>query len=511
MSDIETLPEGWESVSLQNVLLKIVGGGTPSKKIHSYYQGNIPWFSVKDMKSIRPTDSLQHITEDAITESATNLIPANTIVMATRIALGKAIKPTIDFTINQDLKALFLPIGMNSNFVLYWIIHNEKKIYDLGSGTTVKGITLETLNNLEFLLPPEKEQIRIVEKLEELLSDLDNGVAELKAAQTKLTQYRQSLLKSAVEGSLTAEWRKQNPATETGEQLLQRILSERLQRWEQQKLAEFKEKGKTPPKDWQKKYPEPVKPDASELPGLPEGWVWASVDQLVLESSYGTSVKCDYVSKNTAVLRIPNVAKKKLDISDLKFSTQDLGLSDDKYLKDGDILIVRTNGSISLVGQTALFRGEFDKKFYFASYLLRLRPILTNTLSEWMDSFFGSMPARKWIEKNASSSAGQNNISLSTFSTLAVPLPPLEEQKILIRQLGSVFENCNTQLSNNEYGLQQAEAQRKNILKAAFSGQLVPQNSNDESASALLEKIKAERAIQNKKQPTRRKKKAVLA
>ncbi len=101
-------------------------------------------------------------------------------------------------------------------------------------------------------------------------------MAELKAAQTKLAQYRQSLLKAAVEGALTAEWRAKNQPTETGAQLLERILKERRARWEAKQLAKFEEQGKAPPKDWQAKYPEPVEPDTTDLPALPEGWVWAT-------------------------------------------------------------------------------------------------------------------------------------------------------------------------------------------------------------------------------------------
>jgi type I restriction enzyme, S subunit len=148
-------------------------------------------------------------------------------------------------------------------------------------------ISSKTLANaIPFLLPPSGEQTRIVTKLEELLSDLDAGVAELKAAQKKLAQYRQSLLKAAVEGALTAQWREEQRAkhkpTETGAQLLARILQERRARWEAKQLAKFKEQGKAPPKDWQKKYPDPVQPDTSGLPELPLGWVWASVEQLLI-------------------------------------------------------------------------------------------------------------------------------------------------------------------------------------------------------------------------------------
>lgn len=143
-------------------------------------------------------------------------------------------------------------------------------------------ISSKTLaRTIPFLLPPAAEQTRIVAKLEELLSDLDAGVAELKTAQKKLAQYRQSLLKAAVEGALTAEWRAKNTPTETGAQLLDRILQERRARWEAKQLAKFAEQGKASPKDWQKKYPEPVRPDTTGLPELPDGWVWASLDALI--------------------------------------------------------------------------------------------------------------------------------------------------------------------------------------------------------------------------------------
>ncbi|HEX7764903.1 MAG TPA: restriction endonuclease subunit S, partial [Cellvibrio sp.] len=194
------LPIGWAETTLGNTLLSVIGGGTPSRKVPAYFDGHIPWFTVKDMKALKPNDAEEHISEDAIVESATNLIPANTLIVATRIALGKAIRPTVACAINQDLKALILGSGINADFLLYWIGANQRMIQELGSGTTVLGIRLEALHGLPFHLPPSAEQTRIVAKLEELLSDLDAGVAELKVAQKKLAQYRQSLLKAAVEG-----------------------------------------------------------------------------------------------------------------------------------------------------------------------------------------------------------------------------------------------------------------------------------------------------------------------
>ena len=347
-----------------------------------------------------------------------------------------------------------------------------------------------------FTFETPVQQTRIVAKLEELLSDLDAGVAELKAAQKKLAQYRQSLLKAAVEGALTAEWRTQHQPTETGAQLLQRILQERRARWEARQLAKFAEQGKTPPKDWQKKYPEPVQPDTTDLPELPQGWVWASLDQLALDSSYGTSVKCGYESQGASVLRIPNVIARKLVLDDLKFASQPLDLHKSEYLAPGDILVVRTNGSVSLVGRAAEVTEPLPGDFYFASYLLRVRCLETSVVHRWVSALLASRQGRSWIESRAASSAGQHNLSLSTLLTIPIPLPPIVEQAEAMNALEAVLLSVSEQEQFLDKSLQQSTAQRQNILRAAFSGQLVAQDPHDEPASVLLERIRAERAAQ---------------
>ena len=144
----------------------------------------------------------------------------------------------------------------NKFFLAYILPFYLDAINQHTSSQTVKHLSSRTIQSILLPLPPVNEQNDIVDKIEELFSDLDDGIAELKTAQVKLAQYRQSLLKSAVDGSLTTEWRKQNSnnITETGEQLLTRILKERRQHWEKQKLAEFVAKDKTPPENWQAKY-----------------------------------------------------------------------------------------------------------------------------------------------------------------------------------------------------------------------------------------------------------------
>jgi len=140
------------------------------------------------------------------------------------------------------------------------------------SGVNLPRVAGKKLGEFRLGLPPPPEQNRIVARIEALLAKLDDGVTELKRAETNLERYRASVLKAAVEGRLTEQWRSGNPPDETGEELLRRILGERRKRWEEEQLAAFAAKGRKPPRNWQTKYREPVAPDTAELPALPEGW-----------------------------------------------------------------------------------------------------------------------------------------------------------------------------------------------------------------------------------------------
>src|SRR5699024_9186852 len=151
-----------------------------------------------------------------------------------------------------------------------------------GGSNNLRNLKYPKYEKLRVLLPPLNEQHQIVEKIDELFAELDQGEAALEHTLTLLERYRQSLLKAAVTGELTADWRKQNAAnTETGQQLLDRILQTRREHWESEPLARREAKGKSPRTDsWKKQHKEPAAPDTTNLPELPAGGAWASVDQV---------------------------------------------------------------------------------------------------------------------------------------------------------------------------------------------------------------------------------------
>lgn len=176
-------------------VFNFVGGGTPSTTNENYWNGDIPWASIKDIKGDFLNSTINKITNDGLTNSASNLVAIDEVILATRINPGRPIISKINTSINQDLKVVKPKLGLPSVFVFYLFKFLEKQIIGLSSGTTVLGIGLNTLKDIKFSLPPLPEQRAIVKKLESLFSSLDAGVANLKKSQQQLKIYRQAVLK----------------------------------------------------------------------------------------------------------------------------------------------------------------------------------------------------------------------------------------------------------------------------------------------------------------------------
>ena len=494
------LPVGWIDVALTDIC-QIVGGGTPSTKVAEYWEGDIPWISSADIYGLTDIRPRRKITEAAIRGSATNMVAAGAIVVVTRVGLGKVAIAHRDLCFSQDSQGLVFDADQISGLYLtYFLSQAVQNFRYEGRGTTISGVTKKHLGEIQVLIPPLPEQRRIVAEIEKQFTRLDASVAALRRTQANLKRYRASVLRAACSGELVpteaelarAEGREYEPA----DVLLERILAERRARWESQE----KRRGK---------YKEPAAPDTSDLPPLPEGWVLATVDQMIVRSEYGTSVKCSYESDGIPVLRIPNIVGREIDLTDLKFANQSLPVDDDRALQVGDVLMCRTNGSISLIGKTAVIKRPLEPHHSFASYLLRFRFVDCPPLSDWFHLFATSQLGRNYIEREAASSAGQHNVSLSLIHRMAVPVPPLAEQHRIVAEVErrlSVIQQAETAV---EASVQRAERLRQSILKRAFAGELVPQDPDDEPASVLLERIRAQReaeqaASATKKRPARR-------
>ena len=173
----------WEMKRLGDVIEKFVGGGTPSRSSPQYWGDEIPWVTVKDFTTFDPWNSQEMITRLGLKHSASHLIPKGILITSTRMALGKAVVYKVDVAINQDLKALSPKPILATRYLYFWFQYHGQSIDELGSGSTVKGISLPDLRKIQFQLPSCPEQTAIAS----ILSDMD---AEIAALETKLNKTR---------------------------------------------------------------------------------------------------------------------------------------------------------------------------------------------------------------------------------------------------------------------------------------------------------------------------------
>ena len=337
---------------------------------------------------------------------------------------------------------------------------------------------------------PIDEQRRVIERLDGLLTELEAGVKELTAAQKKLTQYRQSLLKAAVEGTLTADWRAQNPPQETGAELLARILRERRARWEARQLEKFKAQGKEPPRVGAVSYPEPASADTVEGPQIPATWTWATIEQI---SSVGTGVtplrsKHQYFDGG----HVPWVTSGALNAEKVTAATEYVT---DAALKECRLLVYPAGALLVAMYGEGKTRGKCAELGIDATINQAIAALVFEGISIKCRAFVKAFLWNSYERMRQQASGGvQPNLNLQIIKSLVVPMPPLDEQAQIVAMLDMQLESLEAQANAIARGLRMATAQRQNILRAAFSGELVPQDPNDEPASVLLARIREQRA-----------------
>lgn len=358
----------------------------------------------------------------------------------------------------------------------------------------------ELSKTIPFISPPTKEQFRIVAKIEELFSELDKGIENLRTAQAQLKVYRQSLLKSAFEGKLTAQWRADNPDKfEPAETLFARIQKERAACY-QKNLAGWEKAGRKGAKPKVPKIPAALtSEELSEFTELPDGWFAARLGWMTCSVEYGSSAKSEE-SGDCPVLRMGNIQNGKFDWGDLVF-TSNIDEINRYLLHEGDVLFNRTN-SPELVGKTAIFKS--NKKAVFAGYLIRINNIKSIVLSDYLNYYLCSDIAKNHGNKVKTDGVNQSNINGQKLMNYPFPFCTLNEQMAIASLLEARTSEIDQLQQILATSLQQAEALRQSILKKAFSGQLVPQDAKDEPASELLERIKTEQLTAPKPKKVRK-------
>jgi type I restriction enzyme, S subunit len=499
----ERLPEGWVSAKLGDIVF-------PGDARHPN-KSTEPDFLYVDIEALDNT--LQKIVAPKKIPSseapgrARLVIHTDDIIFSlTRPYLKNIaiVPPELDDQIASTAYCVMRPeTGISSHFIYYLITRDDFIDSIITYGDSPPAAHDDEFLAMKIPLAPTNEQHRIVGAIEQQFTRLDNAVASLQSAKARAKQYRASLLKAAAEGELTKEWRAEHAVEETGAQLLARILAERHTRWEEEQLAKMREKGKVPRNDeWKNHYKEPQGPNVEKLPEPPEGWCWATVEQVNYFVRYGSSAKTSNDSNGVPVLRMGNIQDGVLDFNNLKYLPVDHSEFPELFLEKGDLLFNRTN-SAELVGKSAIYRGEFPQCSY-ASYLICVR-LVVDHLADFLCHYINSHYGRVWINSVYTQQAGQANVNGSKLQALAFPFPPLAEQAQIVAEIEAQFSELAKTEEAIEHSLRRAEQERQSILREAFAGRLAEQNPEDEPVGVLLGRIREEREKREADEKERRK------
>jgi type I restriction enzyme, S subunit len=508
-SEKTDLPVGWVKSPLSTLVSKLVDGShnPPAKQSTGF-----PMLSAVNINNNSISYSTYRlITEEAfLQEDRRTRIAAGDVLLTIVGAIGRsAVVSELHekFTMQRSV-AVITPIFINSKFLMYQFESPNTAQYfkDNARGTAQKGIYLNSLGQTEILIPPLPEQKRIVAKIEELLSELDKGIESFKTAREQLKVYRQALLKHAFEGKLTAAWReannnigcvgaKQGSSASPAFDLCSKQDQSQNQKTEQKpKSGEADEALASPLQNHnQSKRRKPLSPlaaeELAELPELPDGWGWVKLGTACSESILGKMLDKEK-NKGTLkpYLRNINVRWSTFDLHNLlemRFEDSE----EDRYcLADGDLVICEGGEP----GRCAVWRNKFGIEIRIQKALHRVR-FTSSILPDYVQKYFELYSANNKIEKYFT---GTTIKHLTGDGLSKIPLPICSAREQL--EIMSILESKLSEIDNLDQtittALQQSEALRQSILKKAFSGQLVPQDPNDEPAAELLARIKAERA-----------------
>jgi len=461
------LPEGWFWKTMGEIS-DVIGGGTPQTNVLEYYNdGNIPWITPADLSGYNNkyiSHGSRFITEAGLKNSSARLLPAGTVLFTTRAPIGYVAIASNPISTNQGFKSFVLKEGILPDYVYWYLKGNKCLAESYASGTTFLELAGAKAKQIPIPIAPPNEQKLIVAEIEKQFSRLDEAVASLKRVKANLKRYKAAVLKAAVEGKLTEEWRKRHIDVEPASDLLKHILAERKKKWEAEHPG--------------KKYKEPTPPDASKLPELPEGWVWATPEMLaqheensICAGPFGTIFKAkDFREEGIPIIFLRHVAPG-------KYLTYKPGFMDKNKWKElfqpysvygGELLITKLGEP---PGICAIYPENIGPAMVTPD-VIKMTVNRNVARSKYLMYYLNSQIAMRASSELAFGTT-RLRLTLPTFRHLPIPVPPLAKQHVIVAEIEnrlSVTEEIDIAL---EINLKRGERLRQSILKKAFSGRLI--------------------------------------
>ncbi|MDA4941660.1 restriction endonuclease subunit S [Acinetobacter baumannii] len=439
------LPNGWVKGLLEQAVTVKSGVGFPHK-FQGKLVGDFPVYKVGDLsKAFLENDGYlnragNYVTTDEAHQLKGEVFPIGSTLFAKigeAVKLNRRVYVEVEGLADNNVMSVVPVIDVSARFIYYFM--RTVDLTDVSRSTTVPSIRKGDIEQLPISWPPLAEQKVIADKLDTLLAQVDSIKARLERIPEILKQFRQSVLAAAVSGKLTEEWR--------GERNL------------------------------------PL-------------WIDGILGQFIEKPSYGTSEKSQPAG-DVPVLRMGNLQNGEVDWTDLVYTSNPEEIS--KYrLEPGDVLFNRTN-SPELVGKTSIYRGQ--RAAIYAGYIIRVR-CLPDLNSEFLNYHLNSPIGRDYCRMVKSDGVSQSNINAKKLADYPFSCPSIDEQVEIVKQVSKLFANADAIKQQVQSALDRVNNLTQSILAKAFRGELTADwreanpelISGENSAEALLERIKAERA-----------------
>lgn len=354
------------------------------------------------------------------------------LLFAWSASLGAHIWHGEDGWLNQHIFKVIPNESIDKIYLYYYLLYVVDQLYAKTHGSGMVHITLKPFKSTRIMLPELNEQRRVVGKIESLFAKLDEAKEKTQAVLDSFETRKAAILHKAFTGELTAKWREEHDVG--------------MESWEKKRLSD-----------------------------------------VVTEFKYGTSEKSDYNNKGIPVLRIPNIGDDGIDLSDIKYLNH-RNVDSESQIHEGEILIIRSNGSRDLVGKAVLVP-ELGCEYAYASFLIRAKPNHSIINAHYLTIFLNSTDARGQMFRRAKSSAGINNINTKELGAISLTVPSLPEQDEIVHIINEMMDKDQQSKEAAEAVLDQIDLMKKSILARAFRGELGTNDPSEESAVELLKRV----------------------